>query len=267
VLRAEAAAKLAELRIAQGRLDEAEQLLGGLEDHPATTLARARLHLSAGRPTVAASLVRRRLPDLDDLPLDRTILVDVLAEAGLADEVVDETSAGGPPGGLAAAYYWRAAGRRAGDPSALQHLEAALSRFGALQLPYECARTRLLLAGALAGDDRETAISEARVAFAAFEKLGARRDADAAAGLLRSLGTKVARRGPRAVGTLSVREREVLVLLGEGLSNPAIAERLFISRRTVEHHVANVLGKLGLRGRAEAAAFAVRGVDRDSVSK
>ena len=100
VLRAEAAATLAELRIAQGRFDEAEELLGGLEDHPATTLARARLHLAAGRPTVAASLVRRRLPDLADLEVDRSILLDLLAETGVADEAMVELS-GDDAGGVA----------------------------------------------------------------------------------------------------------------------------------------------------------------------
>jgi DNA-binding CsgD family transcriptional regulator len=269
VLRAEAAGKLSELRLAQGRMEEAAELLRGLEDHPSTTVARARLHLVAGRSTVAASLVRRRLPGLGERHVEWAILVDLLAETGLDDLWVQEAMcAGDARGGIAAAYLRRAVGRRpsAARASAVGDLEVALSVFGGFRLPYECARTRVLLARAMAADDCETAISEARAALDVFDHLGASRDADEAAALLRRLGAKVARAGPRRLGTLTRREREILRLLGEGLSNPAIADRLYLSRRTVEHHVANVLSKLGLTGRAEAAAYAAR-LDRDAVPK
>jgi DNA-binding NarL/FixJ family response regulator len=58
---------------------------------------------------------------------------------------------------------------------------------------------------------------------------------------------------------LSVREREVLELIGQGLRNREIAERLVVSEATVKTHVRHVLEKLRLRNRAEAAALAARG--------
>jgi DNA-binding NarL/FixJ family response regulator len=62
----------------------------------------------------------------------------------------------------------------------------------------------------------------------------------------------------RGTGSPTVREQEVPALLGEGLSNPDIAARLFVSRRTAEHHVSDILAKLGLTNRAEATAYAIR---------
>jgi DNA-binding NarL/FixJ family response regulator len=65
-------------------------------------------------------------------------------------------------------------------------------------------------------------------------------------------------RGPRpstrahAAG-LTTREAEILALLAEGLPNAAIAERLSLSPKTVDHHVSSILGKLGVRSRTEAA--------------
>jgi DNA-binding NarL/FixJ family response regulator len=63
---------------------------------------------------------------------------------------------------------------------------------------------------------------------------------------------------------LSEREREVLALVAEGLTNREIAERLVIAEKTARNHVSNILDKLGMTRRSEAAAYAVRhGIARD----
>jgi DNA-binding NarL/FixJ family response regulator len=90
-----------------------------------------------------------------------------------------------------------------------------------------------------------------------FERLGARPYADQVAAMLRELGEGT-RPGPRLSGELTRREEEVLGLLSHGLSNPEIGNRLFISPKTVEHHVGHILSKLGLRNRAGAVAWALR---------
>ncbi len=266
-LHAQALAKLAELRLAQGRLEEAERLLEGFIDRPETVYAAAAVELVRGHAAVAVSIVDRRLRDLGDVSLEAAALLELLVEAQIEDGGVPdaapkardlaELGAGCACDALLARAE-RTLGRILTDAEAVPHLELALGGFQRLAMPLEIGRTRMLLAAALADGAAEVAIAEARAALAGFEELGAARDADAAAAFLRARGVKAARSGPKGIGLLTKRELEVLALLGEGLSNPQIARRLFLSRKTVEHHVASVLLKLGVSSRGEAAAYAVR---------
>lgn len=272
-LHAEALAKLAELRLAQGLVDEAAALVAGHEGGPAVTYAIAAIRLALGEAPVAAALLRRRLQEVNEHSLLGADLLALLVEAELARSEFDEAmTLARRLAGLAAdsdSASIGALGERAlarvlhaiGDiTAAVPHFERALAAFGSLRMVFEIARTRSSLARALAGIDEHTAIAEAKAALASFEALGATRDADETAGFLRTLGVRAARAGARGIATLTNRELEVLALLGEGLSNADIADRLYISRRTAEHHVASVLSKLHLRTRGEATAYALRHV-------
>ena len=145
-------------------------------------------------------------------------------------------------------------------------LEKACTLFEASGMPFDTAVTRLEWAQVLAAADREIAAEDARLASSVFQQLDARPHADRAAALLRELGAG-SRPGPRATGPLTSRERQVLDLVSHGLSNLEIGERLFISPKTVEHHVGRILSKLGLRSRAEAVAWALRNPSTESGAK
>jgi ATP/maltotriose-dependent transcriptional regulator MalT len=280
LLHAEALAKLAELRLAQGRIDEAARLLSGFEDRPPAGYALGILRLATGEVAATAPIVRRRLEEVGEASVEGAALLELLVEAEVergdfrvAIATAQRLAKLGWPAGpeLIGARRERALGRvllATAQVEAIAHLERALASFIRLEMPFEGARTRVLFARALAGRGREAAVAEARSALGVFEELGAEQEADAAAAFLRALGVKAARTGTRGIkGALTKRERQVLTLLGDGLSNPLIAERLVISRKTVEHHVASVLYKLDLNSRGEATAYAVRHQERNSATK
>ncbi len=136
----------------------------------------------------------------------------------------------------------------------LRSVVATLSR---LELPFELAHARYDLGRALVDTSRDAAIVHLRRSLTGFEELGAALDADRVAAFLRTLGVP-ARTGAKGVGQLTDREQQVLKLLSAGLSNPEIAQRLHVSRKTAAHHVSHILTKLNLRNRAEVVAYAIR---------
>jgi DNA-binding CsgD family transcriptional regulator/tetratricopeptide (TPR) repeat protein len=130
---------------------------------------------------------------------------------------------------------------------------AAAATWERVGRPYDAALTKLV-----AGDE-----AGLREALTSFDGLGAQAAAGVARARLRELGAKGLPRGPRAAtrngpAGLTAREQEVLALMSEGLANREISKRLFISERTVDHHVSAVLSKIGVSSRTAAAREAAR---------
>jgi DNA-binding CsgD family transcriptional regulator len=263
------AARLAEIRVLQGRFDEAEQLLVGFEDDPDVIRAAVAMRIARGEARTAEAVLVRRLDELGWENLLAAPLLEQLVQARILDNRVADArdaahllraiagSSGRERVEAAAALARGRVASAAAEEDAVNILQQAVNGFARLGLRLEVAQARLELARALAAQAPPTAIETARHAHNELEALGASREADAAAALMRSLGAR-GRAGPRSLGSLSRRETEVLRLLGEGLSNREIADRLFISPKTAEHHVSRIYAKLGLRSRGEAAGYAVR---------
>lgn len=271
-------ADLVELRVLQGRLREAEAILTGFEDDHDCAASAAELDLALGSPERAVQRLADAIEELADTPLLALPLHAALVDATLAGGDIEaaERSAAFVAGVaettgtiLHRAQRDYAAGKIA---LATDHAEAtALLRSAALGFaqsgaPLPACRARLALARSLVPRDRGLAVSEARSALQAFDRMGATAEADRAAAFLRELGVR-GRTGPRNVGLLSNREREVLALIAGGLSNAEIGERLYISTKTVGHHVSSILGKLGVRSRTEAVAFALLNVPASQIDE
>jgi DNA-binding CsgD family transcriptional regulator len=263
-----------ELQLEQGRWDDAADsaavVLAGIEGAgrgtgPATVIALAtlgRLRARRGDPEQWAPLDDAlalaepsgeliRLAPVAAARAEAAWLEGRPEEAAKATEAAFELAqrrGDGWPIGELAYWRWRAGIEEetppgAAEPYALQiagDWRRAADLWAELGCPYEAA-----LALADADDD------DARPAAA----IVARR--------LRERGARGLPRGPRA-GTrqnpanLTPRELEILTLVAQGLRNAEIAERLFLSRRTVDHHVSAILRKLDVDSRGQASAEAVR---------
>jgi DNA-binding CsgD family transcriptional regulator len=152
-----------------------------------------------------------------------------------------------------------------GGPNAPELLESALHEAENLDLDLDALWTQIDLGSALGATDRSRAKDVLSGAAKHAAELGALTQQQVAERRLRALGVRTWRRGAGGE-LLTERERAVARLVAAGASNPEIAQQLFLSRKTVERHVSNVLRKVGVRNRAELAArvaeLEVEGVHR-----
>ncbi|MGH3133913.1 MAG: ATP-binding protein [Gaiellaceae bacterium] len=270
----------ARLELDQGRWAEALEIA-----MPLVLRERCRSTLPRTGALVVLGLVRARRGDPDVWPpLDEALamakptgelpriamVVAARAEAawleGRLDAVLEETRSAidlGLGENSSWVAYWRSlAGvdvdipRGSANPYVLQMTgdwRGAAESWSRSGCPYEAAH-------ALAGADDESAIHRS---LGELRQLGARPAATIVARRLRERGVRDVPRGPRATtrespAGLTARETEVLQLVADGLQNTDIARRLFLSPRTVGHHVSAILRKLEVATRGEAAARAGR---------
>lgn len=273
--------RLAELRIQQGRYDEAEELLAGVEDRVEAMPACAHLHLVRGRYNQAAAILRSvgralaedymRLAPILALSVEVELQRgDVAAATRAADRLfkLEDLCESNEIRSLARLGRARVALHEGDHATAIEELDTALTLLIHLERPMLTAQVRLEMARALAraGDDAG-ALVEAESALAAFHKLGIAPQIAASQSLIGLVAGGAAGGAAEpatlpppstAVESLTRREAEIAELVAQGLTNREVAARVFLSVRTVEYHVDRVLGKLDFHTRTQLAGWVQR---------
>ena len=248
--RLDAVAQLGELRRRQGRLEEAEDLLGQAGCRTSAVTSLARVHLERGEASRAWETVEELLRTIPaDQALERVDPLAVAVAAGLA--------VGHVSGAERAAEELATTAARVGTPALVAHAGAARARLeeapGAVRHWRDVARG--FRSAGLIFDEADARIELGAALRTCDDESGAREQEVLARGILRLVRPD---RSPGEHLGLTQRQVEVLRLLARGLSNAAIAEELHLSHHTVHRHVANVYLTLDVASRAAAAAYAVR---------
>jgi DNA-binding CsgD family transcriptional regulator len=254
--------------IDRGELDDAEQLLErtGMRDRAADDdlalypMIHARGRVRAGRGDLTgartdfAALTGRRARWCTEM----TLVPALLAAPELGPERFSEADARGM---IADAEAWgtaratglalRAAGLVAGDVDVLERAAAVLERSPA-RLEHARALTDLGAAMRRSGS-RAAAREPLRRALDIADTCGARPLADRTRQELRATGARPRRPRVSGVGALTASERRIVAMAADGLSNPEIAQALFVTKKTVESHLSGAYRKLGIRSRTQLA--------------
>jgi len=257
--------QLGELHRLRGEFAEAEEAYRrasqlGREPQPGL----AQLRLAQGQVDAAGAAIRRVLDEASDRVARSKLLAayveimlaggDVQVAHAAADELEQLAEDLGSPLLAAVADYARGGVLlEEGDArAALQALRQAWTAWQGLEVPYETARVRVLIGLACRQlGDQDSAAMELDAAQWVFRELEAAPDLTRVEALTREPAA-------RSAGGLTAREVQVLRLVAAGQTNRAIAADLFLSERTVDRHMSNILAKLGVSSRAAATAHAYR---------
>jgi LuxR family transcriptional regulator, maltose regulon positive regulatory protein len=261
----QALARLGDLRLRQGRLDEANELFERSQGQVLSRLGMAALALERGDAVECVALVEQLLAQVGTSELTTRagaleLAIRAHASAGnvtnaerlLRDlEGIAATLGTVPLAAAVAGARGVVFGARGDYEGAARAFEAAIEGYIACGAPFEIGRARLDVARALYASGRRAAAErEARAARDIFRHLKATREIERVAAVL---GKRTA-----PPTKLTARQVEILKFVAQGMSNPAIAKRLKLSDHTVKRHVANLLTRLGLSSRAAAAAYAAK---------
>jgi len=148
----------------------------------------------------------------------------------------------------------RGRGLMAGDDSCAEHFERAIEWHGRSEQPFPLARTRLAYGERLRrAGERTAAREQLSQAAEAFARVGADPWVERANGELRASGQTLRARSMPDSDALTPSELQVALRVAEGLTNREVAAAIFLSPKTVEHHLSSIYRKLGIRSRTELA--------------
>ena len=243
-----------------------------LHAHLALAVCAARLDTERYRDLIGAAITAA----LDDataagcrrcLNESTVTAAEVLARTGAVDEARALLDGVEIPARDALISFMRlraeaAVAAASGDiPTAVAGFDAVVAQALRQELGLEAVWGRVDLGVTVARSDRRRGAAILREAGVAADAVGATTAAQVVDRELRSLGVRTWRRGAQGAARsndpldlLTVRERDIARLVAAGASNPEIAAAVFLSRKTVERHVSNILAKVGVRNRAELAA-------------
>jgi LuxR family maltose regulon positive regulatory protein len=268
--------RLADLKRRQGKWEEAEKLLDEVGSHPLKQLYSAGLCYDKGDYENALNLAERYLRGFSfkekterttgvELLLRINIRLGNLEKAELLMNELKDIAQSINTLPLKAAVL-SAEGElnfaRKNYENAKQYLEDAVDIFDKLKLPFEASRNRITLSDVLKLLNKfAQAEAELNTAMAELKELGAEKDLENAKNLLKNLNRDNAYETVKDQQEFTGRELEVLRFIAQGRNNEEIADKLFISVRTVEKHLTNIYSKMGVSGksaRAYAASYAIK---------